>query len=187
MVDEAVLEGRLGLARELLGFATPEHKYDLGSNEAKGGHLVKELIEDFIFPASKQMLTLLKTRELCSESLTAICNTPGTVAAAFELLVTLCSGCAPNMKVLVSMLCEMFYSGKLIHLIYLSIFYSSQFRSRETSSGMGLSSAAWAAPPAWIRWSEKCWRHLLYEFRVATTVYGGQYSNGRSRRGGRGP
>lgn len=114
IVDEAVLEGRLGLARELLGFATPEHKYDLGSNEAKGGHLVKELIEDFIFPASKQMLTLLKTRELCSEPLTAICNTPGTVNAAFELLVTLCSGCAPNMKVLVNMLCEMFYSGKFI-------------------------------------------------------------------------
>lgn len=40
-LDEAVLEGRLGLVRELLGFSTPEHKFDLGSNEAKGGCLIK--------------------------------------------------------------------------------------------------------------------------------------------------
>jgi len=41
LVDEVVLEGRLFIARELLCFATPQHKFDLGSNEATGGCLIK--------------------------------------------------------------------------------------------------------------------------------------------------
>lgn len=40
-VDEAVLEGHLGIAKELLGFLTPEKKYLLGSNEKKGICLIK--------------------------------------------------------------------------------------------------------------------------------------------------
>jgi ubiquitin carboxyl-terminal hydrolase 9/24 len=40
-VDEAVLEGHLGIAKELLSFMSPEKKYELGSDEKKGISLVK--------------------------------------------------------------------------------------------------------------------------------------------------
>ncbi|KAL0281150.1 UNVERIFIED_CONTAM: hypothetical protein PYX00_002224 [Menopon gallinae] len=111
-VDEAVLEGHLGIAKELLGFLTPEKKYLLGSNEKKGICLIKELVEDFIFPASKLMLQLLKPGEMVTENAIPVCGTPATTNAAFELLVALCVGCVPNMKLLVEMLSEMFYSER---------------------------------------------------------------------------
>jgi ubiquitin carboxyl-terminal hydrolase 9/24 len=40
-VDEAVLEGHLGIAKELLSFMSPEKKYELGSEEKKGNNLIK--------------------------------------------------------------------------------------------------------------------------------------------------
>lgn len=40
-VDEAVLEGHLGIAKELLSFMSPEKKYELGSEEKKSINLVK--------------------------------------------------------------------------------------------------------------------------------------------------
>ncbi|KAK7872586.1 hypothetical protein R5R35_013810 [Gryllus longicercus] len=112
LVDEAVLEGHLGIARELLSFMTAERKYELGSDEKKGVNLVKELVEDFIFPASRLMLHLQRTGELASEQALPVCSTPLTVNAAFDLLVGLCVGCVPNMKLLVHMLTDMFYSER---------------------------------------------------------------------------
>ncbi|KAK6644525.1 hypothetical protein RUM43_000792 [Polyplax serrata] len=111
-VDEALLEGHLNIAKELLGFLTPEQKYLLGSNEIKGVCLIRELVEDFIFPASKLMLKLTKTGELMCENAIPVCHTPATANAAFDLLVALCMGCVPNMKLLVHMLTEMFYSER---------------------------------------------------------------------------
>lgn len=40
-VDEAVLEGHLGIAKELLSFMSPEKKYELGSDESKGILLIR--------------------------------------------------------------------------------------------------------------------------------------------------
>lgn len=40
-VDEAVLEGHLNIAKELLGFLSSEKKYLLGSNEKKGICLIR--------------------------------------------------------------------------------------------------------------------------------------------------
>ena len=40
-IDEAVLEGHLGIAKELLSFMSPEKKYELGSDEKKGINLIK--------------------------------------------------------------------------------------------------------------------------------------------------
>lgn len=68
-------------------------------------------MEDFIFPASKLMVQLLKTGELVCENSSPVCKTSCTTNAAFDLLVALCMGCVPNMKLLVHMLTEMFYSG----------------------------------------------------------------------------
>lgn len=107
---EAVLEGHLGLAKELLSFMSPDTKYELGSNELKGGTLMKEIVEDFIFPASKQMMTLWKEKLLSPEPIMAVCSTGALQSAAFDLLVGLSVGCAQNCEYLVNMLTDMFYS-----------------------------------------------------------------------------
>jgi ubiquitin carboxyl-terminal hydrolase 9/24 len=46
-VDEAVLEGHLGIAKELLSFMSPEKKYELGSEEKKGINLIKVLCKSY--------------------------------------------------------------------------------------------------------------------------------------------
>jgi ubiquitin carboxyl-terminal hydrolase 9/24 len=66
-----------------------------------------------VFPASHLMAQLWRSGELPTEAAVPVCQTPPTVTAAFELLVALCVCCVPNMRLLVSMLTEMFYSGKL--------------------------------------------------------------------------
>jgi ubiquitin carboxyl-terminal hydrolase 9/24 len=71
----------------------------------------QELVEDFIFPASRLMLHLQRTGELCADQAVPVCNTPLTTNAAFDFLVGLCVSCVPNMKLLVHMLTDMFYSG----------------------------------------------------------------------------
>ncbi|XP_046668911.1 probable ubiquitin carboxyl-terminal hydrolase FAF-X isoform X3 [Homalodisca vitripennis] len=111
-VEEAVLEGHLGIAKELLNFLPPEKKYQLGSDEKTGMHLIKELVEDFIFPASKLMLHLQRTGELIPDQAVPVCSTPQSLNSACELLVSLCVGCVPNMKLLTAMLTDMFYSER---------------------------------------------------------------------------
>ena len=51
--DENMLEGHLTLCRELLAFMPAEKKYEVGSSNKANINLVKDLIEDFIFPASR--------------------------------------------------------------------------------------------------------------------------------------
>ena len=54
-----LLEGHLWICRDLLAFMSAEKKYDVGSNPKTGVNLVKDLIEDFIFPGryTNQILT----------------------------------------------------------------------------------------------------------------------------------
>lgn len=111
-VDEALLEGHLGLTKELLAFLPPNQKYEIGSDEKHGVNLIKELVEDFVFPASRLMLQLRSTGELSASQACPVCTTPQSTSAAFDLLVGLCIGCVPNMKLLVTMLTDMFYSEK---------------------------------------------------------------------------
>lgn len=61
------------------------------------------------------MLHLQKTGELISDQTVPVCCTPQTLSSAFELLVTLCVGCVPNMKLLTNMLTDMFYSGNYLY------------------------------------------------------------------------
>lgn len=143
-MDEAVLEGHLGIAKELLSFMSPEKKYELGSDASKGIFLIRvfvsrlpalhkkyssflsvrkitfhfvhldyfqELVEDFVFPSSRLMLLLQKTGQLSQDQAVPVCTSPGTLTMAFDFLVALCVGCMPNMRLLVEMLSEMFYSG----------------------------------------------------------------------------
>jgi ubiquitin carboxyl-terminal hydrolase 9/24 len=44
-VEEAVLEGHLGIARELLNFLPPDKKYQLGSDEKTGVNLIKVCVK----------------------------------------------------------------------------------------------------------------------------------------------
>ncbi|XP_026291782.1 probable ubiquitin carboxyl-terminal hydrolase FAF-X isoform X3 [Frankliniella occidentalis] len=111
-VDEAVLEGHLGIAKELLSFMSPEKKYELGSDESKGLLLIKEVVEDFVFPSSRLMLHLQKTGQLSQDQAIPVCTSPGTLTMAFDFLVALCVGSVSNMRLLVEMLSEMFYSDR---------------------------------------------------------------------------
>ncbi|XP_030747882.1 probable ubiquitin carboxyl-terminal hydrolase FAF-X isoform X2 [Sitophilus oryzae] len=105
--NEVLIEGHLGLAKELLSFMPLEQKCELGSDES--GNLIRELLEDFLFPASKLQLQLNKTKQLGEDPAIPVCDTPQTQAAAFDLLISLCVNCVPNYKQLVNMLTEMFY------------------------------------------------------------------------------
>lgn len=111
---DVLLEGHLSLARELLCFMSIEQKCELGS--ADTGSLIKELLEDFLFPASKLMLQLNRTGQLGEDPATPICDTPQTQAASFDLLISLCINCVPNCRQLVVMLTDMFYFG-MLHLV----------------------------------------------------------------------
>ncbi|XP_047471205.1 probable ubiquitin carboxyl-terminal hydrolase FAF-X isoform X2 [Penaeus chinensis] len=109
-VDETLLEGHLCVTRELVAFLPPEKKYEIGGDPSKGIFLIRELVEDFIFPFSKVYLQLEHAAEMPAEQAIPVCSTQPTVIAAYELLVTLCTGCVPNLKLLAEMLTNMYYS-----------------------------------------------------------------------------
>ena len=101
----STLEGHLAITRELVLFLQPDRKLDIGST------LIKELVEDWVFPASKLWLAHTTAKELPpSSTTTAVCQTPPVTSAAFDLIVALCTGCPGNLAQVVSMLGEMFYT-----------------------------------------------------------------------------
>lgn len=74
--------------------------------------ILQELVEDFIFPASKIVLQCRKSQgEFPAEQKVAVCSSPLTVIAAFDLLVALCTGCVHNLEFLAAMLIEMYYTS----------------------------------------------------------------------------
>ncbi|XP_048459148.1 probable ubiquitin carboxyl-terminal hydrolase FAF-X isoform X2 [Rhincodon typus] len=109
-VEETILEGHLGVTKELLAFQTPEKKYHMGS-EKGGANLIKELIDDFIFPASNVYLQYKKSGELPSEQAIPVCSAPAAINASFELLVALAVGCVQNLKQIVDTMTDMYYAG----------------------------------------------------------------------------
>ncbi|XP_078379070.1 ubiquitin carboxyl-terminal hydrolase 9X-like isoform X2 [Oculina patagonica] len=111
-VDEALLEGHLGVTRELLLFQTAQKKFAIGSQK-EGPNLIKDLVEDFIFPASKLIIEARSgSDEVWNKRVTAICSTPPTLVAAFDLLVALCRGCVQNLRVLADILTNFYYNGE---------------------------------------------------------------------------
>ncbi|XP_078415865.1 ubiquitin carboxyl-terminal hydrolase 9X [Cetorhinus maximus] len=109
-VEETILEGHLGVTKELLAFQTPEKKHHIGS-EKGGANLIKELIDDFIFPASNVYLQYKKSGELPSEQAIPVCSAPAAINASFELLVALAVGCVQNLKQIVDTMTDMYYAG----------------------------------------------------------------------------
>lgn len=112
-MEEALLEGHVGVTKELLTFQAADKKYHIGS-EKGGNNLIKEMVEEFIFPASKIVIQCRKSPkgDLPSDQAIPVCATPLTVTAAFELLVALCTGCVQNIRVLAEMLMEMYYTSE---------------------------------------------------------------------------
>ena len=83
--------------------------------------LLQEMVEDFIFPASKIVIQCRKSPkgDLPSDQAIPVCSSPLTVTAAFELLVALCTGCVQNIRILAEMLMEMYYTSKFaLNLIH---------------------------------------------------------------------
>ncbi|KAG8450507.1 hypothetical protein GDO86_002966 [Hymenochirus boettgeri] len=109
-IEETILEGHLGVTKELLAFQTPEKKYHIGC-EKGGANLIKELIDDFIFPASNVYLQYMKSGELPAEQAIPVCSSPATINAGFELLVALAVGCVRNLRQIVDTLNDMYYTG----------------------------------------------------------------------------
>jgi hypothetical protein len=78
-----------------------ERKLEIGTNTSiktpssprEGPGLIRELVEDWIFPASKLWVTYSSSGAIPHNSTTtAVCQTPNVTAAAFDLLVSLCTG-----------------------------------------------------------------------------------------------
>lgn len=74
----------------------------------------QELIDDFIFPASKAYLQYVRSGELPATQTVPVCSSPTTISAGFELLVTLAVGCVKNLKQIADCLTEMYYIGTAI-------------------------------------------------------------------------
>ena len=106
-VCTATLEGHLSITRELVLFLPAEHKLEMG----REGGLVRELVEDWVFPASKLWVQYSTSGKIPHNStITPVCHTPSLTAAAFDLLVSLCTGCPGNLTLLAAMLGQMFYT-----------------------------------------------------------------------------
>ena len=111
-VDDNLLEGHLGLCRDLLAFMSPEKKFEVGASNKSGINLIKDLIENFVFPASKMYTVYKQTEAMPMGHVSPICSSGQSLMAAFDLLVALCTGCLQNLTVVAHMLIEMFYVDK---------------------------------------------------------------------------
>lgn len=103
-VHEDLLEGRIFLAKDLMAMLPADAKPQLNS-------LIMELVDDFVFPASKQYLHYRRNGQLPDlqmQSPPPVCRNPRTIQAASDLLVALCTNSVPNMKSLVHTLLDMF-------------------------------------------------------------------------------
>jgi hypothetical protein len=122
-IDDHLLRGHLNLAKELLQFQSSERKHFYGIDQL----LIQQIIEQFLFPASTLLYQFrtIKQRRLSKQSndnddtelkepSIPICQTPMTITAAFDLLVTLGTNCIDNLKLIDKYITDLFYSGKIL-------------------------------------------------------------------------
>ena len=115
-VCNTTLEGHLNITRELLMFLPAEKKLEIGCGKGEGSGLIRELVEDWIFPASKLWVMFNSNGDMShdSSSIHPVCQTQGITSACFDLLVALCTGCPANLSLVAKMLNEMFYAAEEI-------------------------------------------------------------------------
>ncbi|KAF2883782.1 hypothetical protein ILUMI_22368 [Ignelater luminosus] len=84
-----LLEGHLRLTTALLDCVKSTRKQEVG--DTYGGNLIKILLENVLFPASKIMNYLRTTKRKIKDTVSvSVCDTPNSRAAAFNLLNALC-------------------------------------------------------------------------------------------------
>lgn len=113
-VEEIILQGHLNITNELVQMISYQKRTVIGSDETAGIMLIKELLEDFIFSGPKLMEDISKQQGTDFVSIEAICKSPLSTNAAFNLIISLCVGCVSNLKLTVEMLNQYFYSGNYI-------------------------------------------------------------------------
>lgn len=108
-IQDDLLEGHIIVARDLTNFLTPEKKFELGTSPPEGNiPLIREILEEFVFPWSKAYSAMKKSGEISSESPIQICSTPITQNSILELVMSLCTGSYSNLKLTVDLLTELF-------------------------------------------------------------------------------
>lgn len=101
-VHDDLLEGHLCLTKELMYYLSPEVK-------ALNSDLIMEILNDYLFSASRQYLLLRKkSQNLERNAPPPVCRNPRTISAACDLLVALCQHSVKNTNILVENLLEMF-------------------------------------------------------------------------------
>jgi hypothetical protein len=126
-VDDHLLRGHLNIAKELLQFQTSERKQYYGIDQA----LIQQIIEQYLFPASTLLYNfrLLRRKRLSKQSIDtheednelellkeppiAICQTPMSTLAAFDLLVVLGTNSIENLKLIDKYITDLFYTGNI--------------------------------------------------------------------------
>ncbi len=142
IIDEMLLDGHLGITKELLLFQNAEKKHLIGC-QPQGAQLINDFVEYFIFPASylfkkyrdslmlassgQNSTTLINNFEqlLANKSLKSICNSSMTTVSAFDLLISLCTGCLTNFHSLADLLLQLFYPSLLNSSTPISLLSSS--------------------------------------------------------------
>lgn len=116
----------MNIAKELLQFQTNERKRYYGIDQL----LIQQIIEQYLFPASTLLYNfrLLRRKRLSKQPNTndedneldllkeppvAICQTPMSTLAAFDLLVVLGTNCIENLKLIDTYITDLFYTGKM--------------------------------------------------------------------------
>lgn len=76
--------------------------------------VLQELVEDFVFTASKVLLQYRNNQGDIQQldQAVPVCTSPQTVQATFDLLVSLVTGCLQNLRSLSEMLTTMFYTSE---------------------------------------------------------------------------
>lgn len=132
-IDDHLLRGHLNIAKELLQFQNTDRKRHYGIDQL----LIQQMIEQYLFPASTllyQFRTLRRKRlskqsilttdnpshnhdedhelDLLKEPPIAICQSPMSTLAAFDLLVVLGTNCIENLRLIDKYITDLFYTGK---------------------------------------------------------------------------
>lgn len=131
LIEEIQLEGHLGITKEIISLYSSETKHSIGcdpsgrwgsgsvastSGKASRG-LIRILMDEYIFPASRAMVLIQRSsnKNVHIEETNPICSSPATLAAAFDVLVALCTGCVNNLQIVSQTLTDMFYTEEADH------------------------------------------------------------------------
>ena len=128
LIEDIQLEGHLGVTKETISLYNSETKHSIGCDPtgkwASAGSngkttvprgLIKSLMDEYIFPASRAMVVIQRNKNVHIEEINPICSSPATLAAAFDVLVALCTGCINNLQVVSQTLTDMFYTEEADH------------------------------------------------------------------------